>query len=337
MARCALSFAQPVLHAARTFCATFADTDAPRLTFGLTGCAHAQYLGDLEEAAAPEVDISAWEQQRENWERFVRMDTVMPLVQKRFDEKGKLPTEVMLALTQGVDAAWARVKESALNRAVTSALLLTVAFDGVLSQYGGDNLDRDNLLHVVLDAVSFFLGALSILCFLANILFTVWFIDKWNEHFHCDADYIAYHITYDFDMQQKIHGEMLPMVIGIAGMLLSLLCRLPLMCVDALPSLISVYALLPPALMWILTKVVPIIPAIDRSIWGDKAFLSAQKVNASRFKLDVQVLLDHYHERAAHAKRMFAKGRASLSDGAGPDASSAKSRASAKRVKPLGL
>ena len=47
-------------------------------------------MGDLEEAAAPEVDISAWEQQRENWERFVRMDTVMPLVQKRFDEKGKL-------------------------------------------------------------------------------------------------------------------------------------------------------------------------------------------------------------------------------------------------------
>ena len=63
-------------------------------------------------------------------ERFVRMDTVMPLIQKRFDEKGKLPNQVMLALTQGVDAAWARVKEGALNGALTSALLLTVAFDG---------------------------------------------------------------------------------------------------------------------------------------------------------------------------------------------------------------
>ena len=50
-----------------------------------------EYLGDLEEVVAPEVDISAWEQQRENWERFVRMDTVMPLVQKRFDEKGSCP------------------------------------------------------------------------------------------------------------------------------------------------------------------------------------------------------------------------------------------------------
>ena len=191
----------------------------------------------------------------------------------------------MLALTQGVDAAWARVKEGALNGALTSALLLTVAFDGLLSQYGGENLDRDNLLHVVLDAVSFFFGALSIVCFLANILFTIWFIARWNEHFHCDADFIEYHITYDFDMQSKIHGQLLPIVIGIVGMVLSLLCRLPLMCVDALPSLISVYALLPPAVMWILTKVVPIIPAIDRSIWGDKAFLSAEKANASRFKL----------------------------------------------------
>ena len=65
------------------------------------------------------MDISAWEQQRENWERFVRMDTVMPLVQKRFDEKGKLPKEVMLALTQGVDAAWARLKEGTLDRVHT--------------------------------------------------------------------------------------------------------------------------------------------------------------------------------------------------------------------------
>ena len=36
------------------------------------------------------------------------------------------------------------------------------------------------------------------------------------------------------------------------------------------------------------------------------------------------MLLDHYHERAAHAKRMFAKEWASLSDGAGPHASSAQ-------------
>jgi len=93
------------------------DTDTLRLAFELTVVTMRakEYLGDLEEAATPEVDISAWEQQRENWERFVRMDTVMPLVQKRFDEKGKLPKEVMLALTQGVDAAWARLKEGTLQ------------------------------------------------------------------------------------------------------------------------------------------------------------------------------------------------------------------------------
>jgi hypothetical protein len=54
------------------------------------------------------------------------------------------------------------------------------------------------------------------------------------------------------------------------------------------------------------------------SIWGDKQGIplhkeSLKKANASRFKQDVQMLLDHYHERAAHAKRMFAEERASLS------------------------
>ena len=43
------------------------------------------------------------------------------------------------------------------------------------------------------------------------------------------------------------------------------------------------------------------------------------------------MLLDHYHERAAHAKRMFAKERASLSDGAGPHASSLISQVTCQR------
>ena len=85
-------FAQPVLHAACTCCATFGHRYS-QMAFELTvvPMRAKEYLGDLEEVVAPEVDISAWEQQRENWERFVRMDTVMPLVQKRFDEKGSCP------------------------------------------------------------------------------------------------------------------------------------------------------------------------------------------------------------------------------------------------------
>ena len=183
-----------------------------------------------------------YEQIREGWERMNGLDVALAAMRKRFTETGGLPRSLKAALSQGVDGAISRYKETIAGLALVAALFLVgsleqtinppdIVQDRLWSNDSHPDFDALSIEHYAWDGFAIAYGALLIAadaCFFFCIMFYGHMTHYLSYMFHCDADFFVWLMKVDFEQYISKYSAV-PLVLGLILYSLSIMMAMLLL------------------------------------------------------------------------------------------------------------